>query len=392
MRLAFLLIFLTQFGMAQEMAVGFHLECNGNDNLANEENFTLNSVRLSQSPTASFFADYKGVPNNAKSAIEAAFHIWSQVIVSPISIKVEIHWENLGNSTVASAGSDRVYKNFKNAPFRNVWYPAALANAISGQRLNGTNPDITLKINSNINWNYDHTIPPHGRYDLLTVVLHEIAHGLGFVSSFDLTEDKKIKWGIENQPFVFDKYLEDRDGNGLINPSHYTNQTEKLYTAVTGAATYLALEKEPKVAIHAPSPFVQGVSLSHFGNNSWQRDRDDELMHPSISSGWYARRIGQNTLATMFQIGWAVNLEGYIREYQPTEIRITVYPNPSQETIRVKKQSWETPIKYEILGLSGNLVKRGEVDNPSTEINIKTLASGKYLLRLEGTTLPFIKL
>ena len=63
-----------------------------------------------------------------------------------------------------------------------VFYPVALAEKIAGKSLNtDLEGDLVLTINSSVNW-YMGTDgqTPKTKYDLVTVVLHEVCHGLGF--------------------------------------------------------------------------------------------------------------------------------------------------------------------------------------------------------------------
>ena len=54
---------------------------------------------------------------------------------------------------------------------------------IAGRNLNGDDPDIFIQFNNTAAWHYDPTTTPFpGLYDLATVVLHEIGHGLGFAA------------------------------------------------------------------------------------------------------------------------------------------------------------------------------------------------------------------
>ena len=81
-------------------------------------------------------------------------------------------------------------------------YPVALAEKIAGKSLNDSlEADITLRINSSVNW-YLGTDgnTPRQKYDLVTVVLHEICHGLGFFDS--MNTDNNIGWyGVRFNPF-----------------------------------------------------------------------------------------------------------------------------------------------------------------------------------------------
>jgi hypothetical protein len=131
------------------------------------------------------------------NAFQAAAAQWGALLESDVEIRVRAAFNPLtcsGTSAVlGSAGATSVHENFTNAPLPNTLYSAALANALSGIDLNGSNEEINTQFNSSIDngtcltgtagWYYStdpsDTTPPD-RIPLLPVVFHELAHGLGF--------------------------------------------------------------------------------------------------------------------------------------------------------------------------------------------------------------------
>lgn len=122
---------------------------------------------------------------------------WGQLLQSSVEIRVRAAFNPLtcsGTSAVlGSAGATTIHRDFTNAPIAGTQYAAALANALSGIDLNGTNEEINSQFNVDIDngtcltgtagWYYTTSLsdpPPANRLPLLPVVFHEIGHGLGF--------------------------------------------------------------------------------------------------------------------------------------------------------------------------------------------------------------------
>lgn len=102
------------------------------------------------------------------------------------------------SGTLGSAGAYWINADFPNAPLSRAVYHAALANALAGQNLNASdaeyvypdNIEITSRFNSELGtancltssgWYYGlDGNTPAGKINFLDVVIHEIAHGLGF--------------------------------------------------------------------------------------------------------------------------------------------------------------------------------------------------------------------
>ncbi len=127
---------------------------------------------------------------------ERAAEIWGNILDSNAEIVVEAAFDPLdcdaNSGILGAAGAIQVARNFANAPVADTWFHIALANAIAGQDLISSGQsanDIQATFNSDIdnnnnciagsNWylGLDHN--PGNDFDLLEVVLHEIAHGLG---------------------------------------------------------------------------------------------------------------------------------------------------------------------------------------------------------------------
>ena len=101
------------------------------------------------------------------------------------SITIQACWADLGSSTTLGySGGGSLYRDFTGAPRANTWYGASLANALSGSDLEPGVFDMHITYNQNFAWYYGTDgNTPLGQYDLMTVVLHEIAHGLNFSGS-----------------------------------------------------------------------------------------------------------------------------------------------------------------------------------------------------------------
>ncbi|MCA9422141.1 MAG: hypothetical protein KC592_14050 [Nitrospira sp.] len=128
------------------------------------------------------------------TAFEYAANILAQVLVSTVDIRVDARIDSLGTGILGSAGPNTVHRNFFNAPMANTWYVQSLANKLAEQDLDPTTSDINATFSANFtNWYFGlDGNPPAGQFDFVTVVLHEIIHGLGFFSFFDVQTGEKF--------------------------------------------------------------------------------------------------------------------------------------------------------------------------------------------------------
>ncbi len=113
-------------------------------------------------------------------AFQRAAEIWAARLDSNVPIRIRARFVALGPGVLGSAGPVSVVRNFAGAPLANTWYHVALANKLAGVDLAPTNDDINANFSTNFNF-YLGLDNNHGtRPDLVTVLLHEFAHGLGF--------------------------------------------------------------------------------------------------------------------------------------------------------------------------------------------------------------------
>jgi len=115
------------------------------------------------------------------------------------------------SAVLGSAGPTFVHTNFPGAPLPDIWYVTALADSLAGADLEPGLVDMVARFNGDIGVNpdcltgqswyngFDHDNDPASEVDLLSVVMHEMAHGLGFL---ELISE------ATGQPFIgrFDAY------------------------------------------------------------------------------------------------------------------------------------------------------------------------------------------
>ena len=252
-----------------------------------------------------FVVTYKNFPDWAKNQVQAAIDLWAANFDSKAPINVDATW---GRSSAAdilgSARPDRYYAKFSGAPDNSLWYASALANAIAGKDLDLDNPEIIIQINSEAEWDLDGLgKPTRYEYDLKSVMFHELAHGLGFLSTssylFDRTKGQYV--GILEQPTPFDAYLQTQDGNRLADlpsPSFELGQalTSKL---VWSGAEAIAANNGEKPLIYAPSNYDAGSSVSHLDEKTFANSGTNAVMTPNLEAGEVFNEPGSILLAMM---------------------------------------------------------------------------------------------
>jgi hypothetical protein len=100
-------------------------------------------------------------------------------------------------AVLGSAGPTFVHRDFPELPLPGTWYVAALAESLTGEDLVPGVVDMVARFNGDIGVNpdcltgqswyngLDHNNDPASEIDLLSVVMHEMAHGLGFLELAD---------------------------------------------------------------------------------------------------------------------------------------------------------------------------------------------------------------
>ena len=253
---------------------------------------------------------YSGFASAPKAAFERAVSILSSLLPGNASFTVRATWGPLADASVLGSTSVTSYYGgaFIDALNPEVYYPAALAEKISGKSLNTDEEgDLLMTINSKVSW-YTGTDgnTPVTMYDLVTVVLHELIHGIGFVDSFN-TENSK-GYLIYSIPVIYDSFVEDKDNNLLIDKSKYSGNSTELYTALTSGQLYFSaplLENYTsgqRVRVYAPSEWDAGSSISHLNESS--TSQVNALLTPFLDKGEAIHSPGNLIMSMVGDLGW----------------------------------------------------------------------------------------
>lgn len=124
-------------------------------------------------------------------AFQHAADRWGAMLDSNVPIYVYATFEQLGPNVLGAAIAWSVFSDFPGAPgfpgasLPDTWYPSPLADKRAGADLEPGQPDIYALFSSDANW-YLGVDNNHGtQTDLVTVVMHELGHGLGFATYVD---------------------------------------------------------------------------------------------------------------------------------------------------------------------------------------------------------------
>lgn len=249
-------------------------------------------------------------------------HVGSQFTVLPCS----------DNGTVLGrAGVPDYYLDYSNGSV----VPYALANHILDRDLNGSGLEIETEFNSaldnqngctaGLNWYYGFDSAPENGTSFLSVVLHEIVHGMGFIGLMGSSAHAPFSWPDGKEGFSllsknlgragFSATLDEMTrGQRIIAMTSGDRLTWKGDSANSKTSNYSSGVNQNEIQFYAPSSFDSGSSLSHFDVDL----APDELMEPIYTDTF--SDIGLS-LEVLIDMGWSPNPDN-LPNYPPefTEI------------------------------------------------------------------------
>jgi len=214
---------------------------------------------------------------------QTAANIWGSLLTSGPTIFVNSQFNALTCSSTSgvlgSAGPTTITANFTGAEFTGYWYNVALANAESGVDQNGATAEISAQFNSSVgltgcldgsSWYYglDDNHGTNG-IDLLVVVLHEMGHGLGFLTTTDGSSGS-FNSGL---PGLWDKFLYD-EATGLHWDAETATQRQASAISTNGlvwdgkAVNFMVphmMSGRPQLVVSSPSMATYQAAPATFG-------------------------------------------------------------------------------------------------------------------------------
>ena len=337
-----------------------HLECQGLKGTGQ----TLHAVV----PTPRWYMDTPGMrsaivslefdeafPAEAIPAVNMAADIWAQSLESVVPITILAKWDSLSPTVLAQSSPSEVLNGFDGAPFADRQYAVALANQFAGTDLRPGEHDMVVTFGEDLPWylGLDGNVPD-SLYDMVTVALHEIAHGLGFLGSANFNGTSGFL-GFQGIPFIYDQFVENNNQESVLDE---LSGTTGLADFLTSDLLYwkgdFGVEASDigRPRLHAPAPWEPGASFSHLRDPSYPAGNEHSLMTPFLNAGESIHSPGAITLGMMRDLGW--ELPPVLCSILDATAATQTSCNPMTNTY-----SQQLEITYENAPETGNLVVNG---------------------------------
>ena len=276
--------------------------------------------RVVRSVHPQFTVTYTGFTGEARAAFQYAADIWASLIQSPVTIEINATFEDLGGiedgyiSLGGAAPGNRAVLTGSD-----VWKVGALTDALIGRDVLPGDADIEASFNSNTaaNWYYgtDGNLRS-GQYDFVTIVLHEIGHGLGFISQAEVSETTggvivgRLRSGQPHLPYIYDTFVVNGFGIAITT---FDDPSAALFARFTSNILFWdgengkAANYGTRPGLYAPSVWDPGGNYSHLSESAYPAGTPNSLMTP------FVRRLEANhhpdpiTLGMFEDMGWTIN-------------------------------------------------------------------------------------
>ena len=248
-----------------------------------------------------------------KTALEFALNIWASKIKATVPIIVDARCQALGgtgvSATLANAGAQQVASTAGGwVPHPNTNYPLLLMNQYAGSDLSVPTNDILVTVNSDvdnatvlgsIDFYYGTDSNPGSDVDFVSVILHELGHGFGFLTF--MNSSGTLFSGL---PDVFELNLIQTPGGSLNAMSDAGRAAAQISgqlfwdgTSVKNRYNPSTLTSYGNVKMYAPGVFENGSSTSHFDTSN----SPNLLMEPAYTGANHNPDITPNALK---DVGW----------------------------------------------------------------------------------------
>ncbi|NNE94871.1 MAG: DUF4214 domain-containing protein [Acidimicrobiales bacterium] len=258
-------------------------------------------------------------PLPVRQVIDAAVARWDDALdLSPTTpLEISVLWTDLGQRLLGQAGTEGEYRDSNQFP-TDRWYPAALANQLANFDVNGADsPEVMIELNSELGdeW-YIGTegSPAFGQIDLFSVVLHEIAHGLGFLGSATATRTGQVRLD-HSPPSIYDDFVLNSEGDRLVQLPR-----DVAIDELTSGSLKFDIGGGRSVPLSAPERFVNGSSYSHF-DEGIPEDQPGAMMTPALGNGEIQRHLDAAVLGVLDQVGWDLDARLLTPTIEDVEVR-----------------------------------------------------------------------
>ena len=262
-------------------------------------------------PAADIVVNYRGFTPEARAAFQRAVDIWASTLMTTVPIEFDANFVSVDDledpdeyeNALAFARPSQSWV-IGEVGDQQVAVPIALANQVSELDRVPGEPDFEITVIDRTDWYLGlDGRPGSDRFDLVSVVLHEMSHGLGIIDSFELDDDANGRHGLtfrdreERTPTLFDYYVRLRNGDRLI--TDLSNPSVELADAITGLKLFWTGPRTRRanggltpVMLWAPSEFETASSVAHLDEDAYPSGTSDSLMTPHLRRGEVSQSPG----------------------------------------------------------------------------------------------------
>ena len=270
----------------------------------------------------------QSVPQRVRREALTAASRWDETLTltGPV-VEIDVYWLELANPVILGAAGPTTFVIDPLLPHPEARYPVALANELLGTDHaprarcdRSESGEIVLVLNSGAGsdsggWTIGDEPLGGGPFseeaiDLQTTLLHEFAHGFGFIGSAELDENGELAWPSDaDTPMVYDLFTR----RCIAETPSGCNQDDSLPVEVGDLEATLSGQLwfdtilGPLVELEAPIQWDGGSSFSHLDEYRYPLGNPFALMTPYIDAEQRIRSVDTATAAVMQSIGWQLD-------------------------------------------------------------------------------------